>query len=72
MYKYWEAHGGVAIFGYPISEEFQETSPEDGKRYLVQYFERNRFEWHPENAAPYDVLLGRLGLIALQNTGKQP
>src|SRR3954447_5828406 len=27
----------------------------------VQYFERQRFELHAENAAPYDVLLGRLG-----------
>jgi hypothetical protein len=27
----------------------------------VQYFERNRFEHHPGNPPPYDVLLGRLG-----------
>jgi hypothetical protein len=27
----------------------------------VQWFERNRLELHPENATPYDVLLGRLG-----------
>jgi hypothetical protein len=27
----------------------------------VQYFERARFEYHPENAAPYDVLLGQFG-----------
>ena len=53
--QYWEAHGGLAIYGYPISEEIQE----DG--YTVQYFERARFEYHPENASPYDVLLGLLG-----------
>jgi hypothetical protein len=27
----------------------------------VQYFERARFEYHPENQPPYDVLLGLLG-----------
>jgi hypothetical protein len=28
----------------------------------VQYFERNRFEYHPENAGtPFEVLLGLLG-----------
>ena len=53
---YWEAHGGLRIFGYPISEEFSE----DG--FTVQYFERARFEWHPENAGTeYEILLGRLG-----------
>lgn len=31
--------------------------------------ERNRFELHPENAAPYDVLLGRLGDDRLRQTG---
>ncbi|MEO5951914.1 MAG: sortase, partial [Chloroflexia bacterium] len=52
--------GGLAQFGYPISEEFVETL-EDGKPYTVQYFERARFELHPENAAPYTILLGQFG-----------
>ena len=34
---------------------------EDGNTYTVQYFERARFEAHPENAAPHDVLLGQFG-----------
>jgi hypothetical protein len=60
---YWRENGGLAIFGFPISEPFQEISPTDGKPYLVQYFERNRFEYHPENADPrYQVLLGLLGV----------
>jgi hypothetical protein len=33
----------------------------DGKQYQVQWFERARFELHPENPAPYTVLLGLLG-----------
>ncbi|HEX8597591.1 MAG TPA: hypothetical protein VF952_03650 [Chloroflexia bacterium] len=59
--SYWNKNGGLAIFGYPISEPFQEKSETDGKTYMVQYFQRNRFEFHPENQAPYDVLLGLLG-----------
>ena len=58
---YWEKHGGLEQFGYPITEEFSEKSPTDGKEYVTQYFERARFEWHPENKPPYDVLLGLLG-----------
>ncbi|CAA9562169.1 MAG: hypothetical protein AVDCRST_MAG18-1176 [uncultured Thermomicrobiales bacterium] len=57
---YWQAHGGLAINGYPISDEMRETL-EDGQQYTVQYFERVRMEYHPENDAPYDVLLGQFG-----------
>ncbi len=53
---YWQSHGGLLIFGYPISEPFQEGS------YIVQYFQRNRFELHLEySGTPYEVLLGLLG-----------
>ncbi len=59
---YWEAHGGLALYGYPLSEEFGERDPGSGKEYIVQYFERNRFEYHPENkGTDYEVLLGLLG-----------
>ena len=57
---YWEANGGLAQFGYPLTDEVTETL-EDGKQYRVQWFERARFEYHPDSAAPYMVLLGRLG-----------
>ncbi|MGI8586379.1 MAG: S8 family serine peptidase [Chloroflexia bacterium] len=60
--NYWQSHGGLPIFGYPISEEFAEVSTTDGLPYNVQYFQRNRFEYHPEKAGtPYEVLLGLLG-----------
>jgi cell wall-associated NlpC family hydrolase len=59
--RYWEAHGGLAQQGLPLTAEFPEVSPTNGKTYTVQYFERARFEGHPENTAPYDVLLGLLG-----------
>lgn len=38
FYRYWVANGGIAVFGYPISEELTE----DGQ--TVQYFERARLE----------------------------
>jgi len=60
--SYWNRYGGLGIFGYPISEPFNEKSVTDGKTYQVQYFQRNRFEFHPENKEPYDVLLGLLGI----------
>jgi len=57
---YWEANGGLAQFGYPLAEEFAQQL-EDGQTYTVQYFERARFERHPENQPPYDILLGQFG-----------
>jgi peptidoglycan/xylan/chitin deacetylase (PgdA/CDA1 family) len=58
----WRAGGGLPVYGYPLTEEFVEVSPTDGKPYTVQYFERNRFEYHPENkGTPYEVQLGLLG-----------
>jgi hypothetical protein len=59
--EYWDQNGGLAQQGYPISDEFQETSDTDGKVYTVQYFQRAVFEKHPENARPFDVLLSLLG-----------
>ena len=62
FYEYWKSRGGLWLFGYPLSEEYQEVSATDGKVYTVQYFERQRFEYHPEYAGtPDSVLLGLLG-----------
>ncbi len=61
---YWEGHGDLAQQGYPISDEFSETSALDGKPYTVQYFQRAVFERHPEQAGtPYEVLLSQLGRL---------
>jgi hypothetical protein len=60
--EFWLHNGQLSAFGYPISEEFGEINAIDGRLYLVQYFERARFEYHPEHAGtPYQVLLGQLG-----------
>jgi thermitase len=66
--SYWRAHGGLPVFGYPISEEFIERS-DDGREALVQYFERHRFELRPENRPPYNVQLTRLGDVILRARG---
>lgn len=59
--SYWTINGGLAVFGLPLTEEIIEVSPTDGQEYTVQYFERNRFELHPEAAPGSRVQLGLLG-----------
>ncbi|HUP28136.1 MAG TPA: hypothetical protein VM409_06845, partial [Chloroflexia bacterium] len=55
--SYWQAHGGLPVFGYPISAQFT-----DDNGMQVQWFERARFELHPEMPVEFRVLLGHLGL----------
>lgn len=64
---YWERNGGLTVFGFPQTEEFDELNPDTGKVYTVQYFERQRYEYHPENqGTPYETLLGRVGVADAQ------
>jgi hypothetical protein len=63
---FWNDNGGLPNFGYPISEEFDEQNQPppagDGQVHTTQYFERARFEYHPEfKGTKYEVLLGLLG-----------
>lgn len=59
---FWEDSGGLPVFGYPLTTEFDEFNPEVEEDRTSQYFERQRFEYHPEHAGtPYEVQLGRLG-----------
>jgi hypothetical protein len=51
------ARGNLEIFGYPLSEAFKDPAHE-GRR--VQYFQRARMEWHPDNSPAYQVQLGLL------------
>jgi hypothetical protein len=60
--NFWLNNGGLAVFGRPLSEQFQEVNAADGQTYWVQYFERQRMEWHPnEPNAQYRIQLGLLG-----------
>jgi hypothetical protein len=65
---FWSEHGGLPVFGYPIGA--QTSHVVEGRALQIQVFERNRLELHPENRAPYDVLLGRLGTEALERQGR--
>jgi hypothetical protein len=69
---YWTNNGGLTRFGFPVTEE---TAIKDttGKMITVQFFERVRMEYHPENAGtPYEVLLGQLGRELAGNRSDQP
>ncbi len=68
FHEYWAQNGGLQVFGYPISPATMQQTAEG--TFLTQYFERNRFELHPEKARPYDVLLGRLGDDRLKQLGR--
>lgn len=52
---YWDKHGGLANFGYPLTEEY--IDPQSGR--IIQYFERARFERAQSGTLP--VQLGLLG-----------
>jgi len=71
---YWQANGGLPIFGYPISEAQTEEDPLSGRTLLVQWFERERFELHLEFATtPYEVELSLLGLqLTRDRQSEQP
>jgi hypothetical protein len=68
--SFWEGNGGLPVFGYPLSEEFIERNADLSQDFTTQYFERERFEYHPENRPPYQVLLGRLGDELLRAQGR--
>ncbi len=57
--SFWEQNGGLAVFGYPISEVVMEEL-EDGNIHNVQYFQRARLEEHLESP-DHRVMLGLLG-----------
>lgn len=69
---FWQTHGGLNAFGLPLSEEFEENNPQDGQSYTVQYFERARFEWHPELSPDDQVQLGQLGRLYLETVDPAP
>jgi hypothetical protein len=76
FWDYWRGHGlelgdpgmsereSLALFGYPLSEPAMETNAA-GDTVLTQWFERARFEYHPNNRDPFKVLLGLLGSEAM-------
>jgi peptide/nickel transport system substrate-binding protein len=70
----WSRQGSeresVYVNGLPITARRSEISMDNGKLYDTQWFERARYELHPENKPPADVLLGRLGASRVEGRGK--
>jgi len=62
----FKAHGDAAQFGYPISN----FEIRDGR--IVQYFQRARFEWHPELPTGQKVQLTDLGRQYFDLLGENP
>ena len=54
---YYRANGSIDMFGYPITEYLYENG------YIVQYFQRARFEWRPSRPAGQRVIVAALGEI---------
>jgi hypothetical protein len=61
---YWERNGGLPIFGFPITEQRQETV--EGRSLQVQWFERDRLEIQADGT----VTAGRLGVQRLEQQGR--
>jgi photosystem II stability/assembly factor-like uncharacterized protein len=71
---FWQQHGGLAVFGPPISEVFHATNGDgSGRLYAMQYFANARLELHPEIHDPrYTVQPGLLGSESLVARGWAP
>lgn len=64
--EFFEANGGAANFGFPISGfEYHENK-------LVQYFERVRLEWQPWRAEGYRVVISDLGRAYFDKLNEDP
>ena len=63
---FYNSRGGLRIFGFPITEEFQLNGR------AVQYFQRVRMELHPEKQAAERVQLALLGEELGKRTATQP
>jgi hypothetical protein len=61
--SYWERNGGLAVFGFPITAQAEETV--EGRRLQVQWFERDRLEIQADGR----VTAGRLGVEYLELLG---
>lgn len=65
LLDYWERNGGLAVFGYPISDELPNEVVEGTWVGHTQWFERDRLELHSEG-----VLAGRMGARVLELQGR--
>jgi Tol biopolymer transport system component len=67
---FWVRSGGLPVFGFPMTTEYDELNPDLDEFRTVQYTERQRYEYHPELAGThYETLLGRLGAADAERRG---
>jgi lysophospholipase L1-like esterase len=83
FWQYWSTNGlelgdrgvsereSLALWGLPLTEAREERNA-SGDLVLTQWFERARFEYHPNKPDPYKVLLGLLGNEIRANGGTPP
>lgn len=64
--NFFDTNGGINQFGYPISG----LEDHDGR--IVQYFQKARFEWHPENQPGQWVTVSNLGFNYFHHRGEDP
>ena len=69
--RFWQQHGGLKVFGMPVSEEFSARNMDgSGRTYRMQYFTNARLELHPEVSDPrLAVQIGLLGDEAVKDRG---
>lgn len=66
--NYWNANGGLPVFGYPLSEEWGTTV--NGEPVVMQVFERARLEWWPNKVGTdAEFTLGLLTVEMLRQQG---
>jgi hypothetical protein len=59
----------LTVYGFPITDAFQTESVPEQPGLLVQYFEKARFEYHPENLPELEVVISPLGEYIYQEEG---
>jgi beta propeller repeat protein len=69
--SFWQQHGALPVFGYPLTDEFGEPDPAGGPPRPVQYFERFKLEYDAGEPDPArQVKIARLGADWL--AGREP
>jgi hypothetical protein len=61
--EFFREKGGVDIFGYPRSQFLYENG------HIVQYFQRARMEWHPEDTTGTQMQLSPIGDMYIERFG---
>jgi photosystem II stability/assembly factor-like uncharacterized protein len=68
FFRFWSANGGLQRFGFPLTEEFTEKSP-DGKDIVYQYFQRTKFAFDASAPQNQRLTISLLGREVLQKRG---